>query len=311
MLEAARVGRRLSGRRTRRQVVVGLALAAFAVLGWYGVSTIGRFGDVDSGEHLAYAQYLDAHHRIPPKVVNYEYSTPPLFQVAAVGAEHAAAALRSVALELPWNILTRAVWLIVVAAGAVALTSSRRRLRISGVVVLGLGVLWGLDEAVSLAKSEPWSAGRLIALACGTGLILATGLIAREIWPESPGRAIAAGGFAAAYPVLYRMSILFHPEVVFALECALAVLVVLRAARTGWPARLGWVLGALWGGGGVDPPTRRAGHRLPRQRRPLAGEKPGPGLSAASCSCDGRACGALVGVCVLPLAQPAAVESRA
>ncbi len=256
MVGVERVGRGLSGRRTRRQVAVGLALVAFATVGWYGVSTIGRFGDVDSGEHLAYAQYLDTHHRIPPKAVNYEYATPPLFQLVAVGAEHATAALPSVALELRWNTLTRAFWLALVAAGALTLTSRRRRVRIAGVVVLGVGVLWALDEAVSLAKSEPWSAGRLIALACGTGLILATGLIAREIWPENPGRAIAAGGFAAAYPVLYRMSILFHPEVVFAFECALAILVVLRASRTGWPARLGWVLGAAWGAAAL---TRQPG----------------------------------------------------
>jgi 4-amino-4-deoxy-L-arabinose transferase-like glycosyltransferase len=104
-----------------------------------------------------------------------------------------------------------------------------------------------LDEALSLARSQPWSAGRLIALACGTGLVLVTGLIARQIWPGRPRLAIAAGAFAAAYPVVYRMSILFHPEVLFALLCALALLALAGAARLGWPSRLGWRLGAACG----------------------------------------------------------------
>ena len=114
-------------------------------------------------------------------------------------------------------------------------------MRAAGRRALGLGAVWALDEAISLARSEPWTAGQLIALACGVGLLVATGLIAREVWPDHPRRALAAAAFAAAYPVVYRMSILFHPEMPFALLCALAVLVFLRAARRGWPARLGLV----------------------------------------------------------------------
>ena len=69
----------------RAGIVVALCL--FAALGWQGVTTVGQIGGDDAGEHLAYAQYLDAHHRIPGKAVNYEYSTPPLFQITAVAAE--------------------------------------------------------------------------------------------------------------------------------------------------------------------------------------------------------------------------------
>ncbi len=237
----------LSKRWSPLRALLVAAFAVFAVIGFIGVTTVGSEGAIDSGEHLAYAEYVDAHWRIPTKAENYEYATPPLFQVAAIGAEHLVTVLPSVALELPWNLVTRAVWLLVLAGGLVALTSSRRRLRIAGVVALGLAALWGLDEAISLAKSEPWSAGRLLALACGAGLIAATGLIAREVWPGNTGRAIAAGAFAAAYPVVYRMSILFHPEVQFAVLCAFAIFVVLRGFRSGWPVRLGWVLGALFG----------------------------------------------------------------
>jgi uncharacterized repeat protein (TIGR01451 family) len=224
-----------------------LAFCAFAVVGFVGVTTVARSGGIDAGEHLAYAEYLDAHGRLPPKAVNYEYSSPPLFQAAAVAAEHAVGVLPSVALELSSNPATRGLWLLLVAGGALALTSARRGLRIAGVGLLVLAAVWGLDEAISLARSEPWSAGRLIALAAGLGLVLVTGLIAREIWPGSPGRAVAAGAFAAAYPVVYRMSILFHPEAPFALLCALAVFVLLRAASRSWPSRLAWSYGGLCG----------------------------------------------------------------
>ena len=37
-----------------------------------------------------------------------------------------------------------------------------------------------------------------------------------------PGLMELDSGFAAAYPVVYRMSILFHPEMPFAFLCALA-----------------------------------------------------------------------------------------
>ena len=226
---------------TRWRAALLLALCAFALLGWQGITTVGRQGGDDAGEHVAYAQFLDARHAIPSKPQNYEYSTPPLFHLVAIGAEHAVHSLPFARAELPWNTATRLLWLLLAAAGAAALAAGRRRL---GTAALALAALWGLDEAVSLARSLPWAAGQLIALACGLGLLVTTGAIAREVWPESPGRWVGAGALAAAYPVVYRMSILFHPEMPFALLCALALLVLLRAARTGWPARLGWLLGA-------------------------------------------------------------------
>ena len=231
--------------RTRAGIVVALCL--FAALGWQGVTTVGQIGADDSAEHLAYAQYLDAHHRIPGKAVNYEFSTPPLFQITTVAAERIVRHLPSVRVELPWNPATRGLWLLLVAGGAFALTTARRGARRAGVAALGLAALWALDEAISLSRSEPWTVGQLIALACGGGLLLVTGLIAREVWPDKPRRALAAAAFAAAYPVVYRMSVLFHPEMPFALLCALALLIFLKASRREWPHRLGWWLGAACG----------------------------------------------------------------
>jgi uncharacterized repeat protein (TIGR01451 family) len=233
----------------RAGVVAGLAF--FLVIGWVGVTTVGRLGGDDAGEHAAYAQYLDANGHLPPRKLNYEFSSPPLFAATAVGAERVVRHLSSVAAEVPWNPATRALWLLLVAGGAFALTARRRRMRIAGAAALGLGALWGLDEAVSLARSEAWSAGQLIALVCGAGFLLVTGLIAREVWPGNDRRAVAAGAFAAAYPVVYRMSVLFHPEMPFALLCGLALLVFLRASHHGWPTRLGWALGALLGAAAI------------------------------------------------------------
>ncbi len=220
-----------------------LAFCGFAVLGWQGVSTVGHQGPIDAAEHLRYAQFLAAHHRLPNELQNYEFASPPLFQATAAAAEKLVRVLPAVAAELPSNVATRALWLLLVAAGAAAMTARARRGREAGLAALALAFLWGLDEALMLCKSEPWTAGQLIALACGIGLIWVSGLIARELWPANPRRALAAGAFVAAYPVVYRMSILFHPEVPFAFLCALAILIFLRAARRGWPTRLGWLLG--------------------------------------------------------------------
>ena len=224
-----------------------LAFCGFAVLGWQGVSTVAHQGPIDGAEHLRYAQFLASHHRLPNSRQNYEFGSPPLFQATAVAAEELVRVLPAIAAELPWNPATRGLWLALVAAGAAAMTATRRRARLAGLVALALGFLWGLDELLMLCKSEKWTAGQLIALASGMGLVFVSGLIAREVWPAHPRRALAAGGFVAAYPVVYRMSILFHPEVPFALLCAIAMLLFLRAARRGWPTRLGWLLGAACG----------------------------------------------------------------
>jgi 4-amino-4-deoxy-L-arabinose transferase-like glycosyltransferase len=231
---------------SRLRVAIVLGLCGFALLGWQGASTVGHNGAIDAGEHLRYAEFLATHHRLPPKTgkdANYEYASPPLFQATAVLAEKLVRIVPAAAAELPWNVATRAVWLALAAAGAVALAASRRRVRIAGAAALGLAGLWGLDEAVVLCKSEEWTAGQLIAVACGAGLIVVSGLIAREIWPGNTRRAVSTGAFVAAYPVVYRMSILFHPEVPFALLCAIAMLLFLRAARLDWPARWGFGVG--------------------------------------------------------------------
>ena len=229
------------------QAVIVLAFCGWALLGWQGASTVGHNGAIDAAEHLRYAEYLASHWRLPSKSENYEYASPPLFRATAVVAEKLVRTIPAAAVELRSDTLTRALWLILVTGGACAMTAARRPVRRLGAAALALGALWGLDEAVMLSKSEPWTAGQLIALACGAGLVVVTGLIASELWPENTRRALAAGAFVAAYPVVYRMSIIFHPEMPFALLCSIAMLLLLRGARLSWPTRLGWWLGAACG----------------------------------------------------------------
>jgi Domain of unknown function DUF11/Dolichyl-phosphate-mannose-protein mannosyltransferase len=239
--------RSLAGSRRVRLLAVVLAGAAFLLLGWQAVTTAGRSMPLDAGEYVLNAQYLDDHGWIPPVYVSYEYSAPPLFEFVAVGAEHAVRALPSLPLELPSNLATRLLWLALVLASAAAITSSRqtwRRLGIAGVV---LAALWGLDEALSLGRSERWSAGQLLSLGAALGLVLVSALIAREVWPGHPGRALATAGFVMAYPAVLRLGALFHPETTTALFAVLAVLAVVRAERRGWPVGLGLATGIACG----------------------------------------------------------------
>jgi hypothetical protein len=178
-----------------------------------------------------------------------------LFHLAAIGAEHAASWVPSRPLELSSNPLTRALWLLLAAGAVACLTSARRRVRQAGLAAGVLAAVIGLNEACSLAKGEAWSGGRVISFATCAGLVLVSGLIAREIWPDHPQRALAVGGFVVAYPVVLRMGVLFHPEMPLAFLCSLAILLFLRAARLGWPRRLGWAVGATCGAAALTRQT--------------------------------------------------------
>jgi 4-amino-4-deoxy-L-arabinose transferase-like glycosyltransferase len=239
----------------RRVVLVALAIAAFALFAWQGITTAGRTGPLDAAEYLVNAQYLDAKGWLPPAAVSYEYSAPPLFEALAVGAERVVGSLPSLPLELPWNLATRLLWLALVVGSALCLTAASRRIRWAGAAGLALAALWGLDEAIQLGKAEQWSSGQLISLGAALGLVAASGLIAREIWPGHPGRALATAGFVLAYPVVLRLGALFHPETTMAFLSALVVWLVIRAERREWPLRLGLATGILCG---LDLLTRQS-----------------------------------------------------
>jgi 4-amino-4-deoxy-L-arabinose transferase-like glycosyltransferase len=222
---------------------VVVAAAAVALLGWQAVTTVARDGVLDTPEHMRYAAYLDEHHRIPSKDENYEYSTPPLFHLVAIAVQHVVGWVHAPGLELRSNTLTRLLWLALVAAGAAAMTATRRGVRIGGICALGAALLWGLNEAVALGRTLPWSAGQFVSLAAFFGLLWLTALIALEVWPARRGRAAGAVALMLAYPVVFRMGVLFHPEMLFAFSCCLALWLALRSARRGWPPALGAATG--------------------------------------------------------------------
>ena len=228
-------------------LILVVALAGFALLGWQGASTVGRSGPLDAAAYLLDAQYLDAHGRLVPAYIGYEYSSPPLFETLAVGLERVVRAAPAWPLELSSNVATRLLWLLLVAVSAGCLISARTGLRLVGAAGLVLGTLWGLDEAVALARSQTWSAGQLLALVAAVGLVAVSALIARELWPDRPYRILGTAAFVIAYPVVLRLGVLFHPETTLAFLAALATLVLIRAGRSDWPRRSGLLAGALCG----------------------------------------------------------------
>ena len=243
----ARAGRRAVPTLSWPWAALVVALAVFALLGWQGISTVGRTGPLDAGEYLLNAQYLDRHGHLPPDYVSYEYSAPPFYEALAIALEHVVRAVPAVPLELGSNTAVRILWLLLVAGAAMCLVSTRPRVRILGLAGLSLGGLWALDEAVALGRSQTWSAGQLLSLVAAMGLVVVSALIAREIWPGHPRRMLGTAAFVLAYPVVLRLGVLFHPETTVALLSAIAILLLLRAGARGWPLGLGIAAGVACG----------------------------------------------------------------
>ncbi len=224
-----------------------VALAVFALLGWQGISTVGRTGPLDAGEYLLNAQYLNGHGHLPPDYVSYEYSAPPFYEALAIALEHVVRAVPAVPLELGSNTAARILWLLLVAGGAMCVVSTRSRVRILGLAGLSVGGLWALDQGLSLGRSQTWSAGQMLSLVAAMGLVVVSALIAREIWPGRPRRMLGTAAFVLAYPVVLRLGVLFHPETTVALLSAIAILLLLRAGARGWPLGLGIAAGVACG----------------------------------------------------------------
>ena len=224
-----------------------LVAGGFLLLGWQGITTAGRSFPTDSREYVLNAQYLREHRALPPDYVSYEYSAPPLYEALAIGADRLAESLPSVGIESRSNVLERLLWLVLVIGSAVCLTGRGRRTHRLGIALGAAAALWGLDEAVSLAKTQMWSAGQMVSLGAALGLVTAAGLIAREVWPHHPRRWLATAAFVVAYPVVLRLGVLFHPETLAAFLGAVAVLVTMRAMRHGWALGPGLAAGAVCG----------------------------------------------------------------
>ena len=155
-----------------------VALGVFLLVGWQGVTTVGR----QRRRRRRRARRLRA---VPGRTTadpaargqNYEYSSPPLFAAVAVGsrATSSASAVGG-ARAARGTRSTRALWLALGrgrrrcpaprASGRVRTVGGRPRAR---------GPVGRSTRRLSLGRIEAWSAGQLVSLACGAGLIAVVG----------------------------------------------------------------------------------------------------------------------------------------
>lgn len=226
-------------------VVIGVA-----VLLWTAVPRLGNVAWVyDNIEYERYAQTLDTQGRLPTKAENYEYSLPPGQPALAVGLERAARWLGPTdvrpAAGLPRAV--RAVLWLVIALGAAWLLQARAgaRARTAGFVLALLAAALAALDVVSAATSVAWVPGLLPSIAAVTGLVVVSALLAREVWPASRWAPALAAFGTALLPVVFRIGTVFHPDPLFALLSATALLVAVGASRRGWTVRRGLACGAL------------------------------------------------------------------
>jgi hypothetical protein len=236
----------------RHIAALGLVVAAVAVAGWWGAIAVGPAAGPDAAEHMRYAAYFDRTGHLPPKRVNYEYSSPPAYQLAAVYLQRAARRLpvgHGAVLPFLPAPLRRLGWLALLAA-AVAVLASRSaspRTRSAAVALAAVLLAVGVVAALARARHVPWASGQLISILSACGLVVVTWALACELRPGRRLLPLLAAGAVAVIPVVLREGIVFHPELPFALVVGLGLLVFLRGAAAGWAIRHGAAVGALVG----------------------------------------------------------------
>ncbi len=92
--------------------------------------------------------------------------------------------------------------------------------------------------------TTPEHAVQLFSVVCVLGIVLLTGLIARELFPTRPWSWVGAVVVAAITPVLVRAGSLYHPEPLGTLLATAGLFVVVRALARGDP---GWGTGLAAG----------------------------------------------------------------
>ena len=240
-------------------VALGLLVAVVAVVGWWGALALGPGAGPDAPEHIRFAEYYEATGHLPSKAQNYEYASPPAFAVGAVYLQRAA---RSLSLPdgapLPFLRATLArlgLLALLLAAGAVlAARAVSPRARLVAATVAGSAVVLALLAALAHARAVPWSSGQLISLASACGLVVLTWAIARRLFAGDL-LPLAAAAFVAALPIVLREAVVFHPELLFAVLVAGAVLVFVHAADSGFPPGLAVAAGVLVGAAALTRQT--------------------------------------------------------
>lgn len=240
-------------------VALGLLVAVVAVVGWWGALALGPGAGPDAPEHIRFAAYYDATGHLPSKAQNYEYASPPAFAVGAVYLQRAARFLSLPdGAPLPFlpAVLARLGLLAILAAAGAVLAARRasERARVVAAAAAAGGVVLALVAALAHARAVPWSSGQLISLASACGLVVLTWATARRLFAGDV-LPLAAAAFVSALPIVLREAVVFHPELLFAVFVAGAVLAFVRAADSGFPPGLAVAAGVLVGAAALTRQT--------------------------------------------------------
>ncbi len=98
--------------------------------------------------------------------------------------------------------------------------------------------------AKSAGFTTPEHAVQFLSVLCVLGIVVLSGLIARELFPARPWIWVATLAVAAITPVLVRAGVLYHPEPLATLLATAGLFVVVRALARG---DLGWKTGLTAG----------------------------------------------------------------
>jgi 4-amino-4-deoxy-L-arabinose transferase-like glycosyltransferase len=235
-------------------VPVAILTAAFAVVSWSGLQQWGGAGGDDAYSYRDYVAWLDLQNRIPRRDQNYEYALPIGVPALGLAVQRAfGAAKKDETPSPPFQALPkyprRLLWLALVSAGAFALARARfpqPRWLIGAGAWLAAAALAAayVDTA---ANNEDWLPLVLISFASGVALVPVTAWLAHEVWPERRW-APALGSLAAVLmPVVFASTLYFHPDPPFALLCATATALVVRALRKGLTIWAGLAAGVALG----------------------------------------------------------------
>lgn len=233
-------------------VALGVLVAVVAAVAWWGGIAVGSAAAPDAPEHIEYARYLANTGHLPPKSLNYEYTSPPGYAFSVVYLQRWARWLHihdgAPLFVLPAN-ARRIGWLALLALAGLALTSRSLppRARVGAACAVGILVLAGFVAVVARMRQVPWSTGQMISLVSACILVLVTAALARRALPGSRYAPVIAAGAVAALPVFMREAVVFHPEALFAALVALALYAFVRGVEGEWRLRYAVAVGALVG----------------------------------------------------------------
>jgi hypothetical protein len=231
-------------------VVLTIA-AAFAVVSWSAVEQWKNSGGDDAYAYRDYVQWLDKQHRIPRRDQNYEYALPIGVPAVGVAVQRAFGEPRLDATPTPPlqvlpNALRRALWIVLVAAGAFLLGRSRpAKLAGAGLWLLAAG--WAGAYVYTAANNQWWLPLVLVSFVAGVALVPATAWLAHEVWPERRWAGPLGALGAVLLPPILASVLYFHPDPPFALLCVTATALAIRALRTGLTVPAGLALGTTLG----------------------------------------------------------------